>query len=182
MTNRSTGKVILFDSADLIDIVLRADRVASILKVMPSMKEFDDGIESFERHYLGMMGEKAVEKYFNIPPNLRLSPGFDGGVDHVINGWKTQTKLRTYRGQDCDLIFTSLDEFTADIAILTRLESPVAVSILGCISKAKFAKVAKKTDYGHGKSICCTETDLKDVDSLLTISEKMDYQREEVAL
>jgi hypothetical protein len=165
---KPSSNLVQFDALDLADILLRADRIFAIRSVLPSAKEKLYGLTRFEGAYLGQMGEKAVEKFFGIAPHLRLEAGGDGGVDHIINGWQTQTKLSTYQGREPELKFETLEFFSADVAIVVRLLGPVAAEVIGCITKQKFMRVYKVKNYGYGDHFVCSESELSDPNIIVT--------------
>lgn len=170
--SRAGKNIVLLDAFDLSEALLVAERIHAIRSVLKSSKEFNDGVLSFERHYIGALAEIAVAKYFCIKHDHNIVSGGDGGVDMVIGGWKTQVKCRTFNGKKPELIFRSLDYFHADVTIATRLESPVAIEIMGCITKAKFKKTAKTKNYGYGDHYYVDESDLSDVGVLIGQTEQ----------
>ena len=155
--------MVSLDAFDLLEAALVAERIAVIRSVLKSTKEFVDGVSSFERHYIGALGEVAVCKHFGVRHPRAVVSGGDNGVDLVINGWKAQIKCRTYLGKDPEIIFKTLDYFKADVCIATKLESATKIAIVGCISRTRFRKIAEQKNYGYGDHWCVPETALDDV-------------------
>ena len=168
MTGAVANKNMVFLNAfDLAEVLLVAERIHAIRSVAKSSKEFNDGVSSFERHYIGAMAEIAVCKYFNVQHPHDIALGGDGGIDLLLNGWKAQVKCRTFTGKNPELIFRSLDYFKAEVAIATRWASPTSIEMLGCITQRKFMKKVEQKNYGYGEHFCVGEKELTDVDVLL---------------
>ena len=161
--------VVKLDAFDMAEVLFIAERITAIRSVLPSTKEFVNGVSSFERNYIGAMGEVAVCRHFGIPHPHRISAGGDGGSDLLINGWNTQVKCSAYNGKDPELIFRTLEYFKANVAIKTAIETATSVRLVGCISRPTFRKIAEQKNYGYGEHFCVSDSKLEDVSILLEI-------------
>lgn len=143
-----------FDAFDMAHLVLYAERVRCVkdaLKV--ASRKYDSTQSEFELDFIGAMGEYAVCKYFDIPMNREIYIGGDNGVDIDIHGSTCQIKTINPKWNDPDLYFNDESCFSTDVAICTKIISPVKVEIIGCISKRKFMTICFPTNYGHGPRI-----------------------------
>lgn len=161
------GLFVKLDAFDLSEALLIAERRNAIRTVNHSTKQFDDGTGSFERNYLGAIGEVAFAKYFELPPNRFIASGGDGGVDYTMLERTIQVKCGSvFHGNKPDLIFRTRDYFQADIAVLTRVVNPVTVELVGCISKARFLRECQVKNMGHGQHYFIPAAELTHVDRL----------------
>jgi len=107
----------------------------------------------FAIHYAGMLGEVAVGRSINCPIQTGVTFAGDGKVDMVFHGQTIQVKTNM-RFADKVLIFNRLEDFVTDWAILCNIEGASAVAIHGFTSKAKFAKLFFRHDFGYGNRYC----------------------------
>ena len=121
---------------------------------------------------MGLFGELACARYFDVETNLDFTKGGDDGNDLKAWGLKWQIKTSSIR----KLIFNSLDEFTSDAAILVHLISSKKqmfelphFHVLGGISQKRFIKQHYTHDFGYGMRAVC---DLDQLTGLNTIKEK----------
>lgn len=125
------------------------------------------GIGSFERNYLGALGEVAFAQYFGLPSNRFIAAGGDGGVDYTLNGRTIQVKCgSSFHGNKPDMIFRSKDYFQSDIAVLTRVMNLVTIELVGCISRDRFMRDCRTKNMGHGAHYFVAAGDLTHVDRL----------------
>lgn len=103
-------------------------------------------------HQIGIAAEVAVAKYYGVLPSFYLSlKGDKGKSDLIINGQTCEVKCRTQKGYDFALMSSDPSAFTTDLGVLVYQLAPSSYEIHGVISQARFKRVCKIKDYGHGK-------------------------------
>lgn len=109
--------------------------------------------DGLEVHVQGLLGEYAVAKALNILLDIALHLCGDDKRDlHLPDGRSLQVKYRSRKGFDFALLSTDPREFAADIGVLVW-PAVGGCDIVGCISRAKFLRVARIADYGHGERL-----------------------------
>ena len=118
---------------------------------------------------MGLFGELACARYFDVEVNLDFTKAGDDGNDLKAWGLKWQIKTSSIR----KLIFNGIADFKSDAAILVHslsqrqniYEQP-HFHLLGGISKERFIKQHYTHDFGYGMRAVC---DLDDLTPLETI-------------
>ena len=94
----------------------------------------------FHYHQTGVFGEAAAMRA--LGPPLAFCHEADCGTDFLLGNVEVDVKCSTNEPDRSNLIFDSLEEFVADIAILTRIaeksESRVEVEVIGWTTQAEF--------------------------------------------
>jgi len=118
---------------------------------------------------MGLFGELACARYFDVETNLDFTKGGDDGNDLKAWGLRWQIKTSSIR----KLIFNGIEDFKSDAAILVHslsqrqniYEQP-HFHLLGGISKERFIKQHHTHDFGYGMRAVC---DLNELTPLETI-------------
>lgn len=133
---------------------------------IPSNK-IDDSQTDNEIRFTGIMAEYAVCKKLNVPFNTEIHPDGDHGIDQQVAGKSFDVKFTSNR--EGDLIFNSMKNFRADIAILcTRGYDEFQIAILGVISRDKFCRKSQTKDFGHGQRVFVPQSELYPFVAFLT--------------
>jgi hypothetical protein len=115
----------------------------------------------FAIHYTGMLGEIAVGKAIGVNVRTDLTFAGDGFVDMFYDKQSIQVKTSTHAYLKPDqvryLIFTTLEEFSTDWAVLCSVKSPALVVIHGFVSRKKFMVKQTKQNFGYGDRFCLDE-------------------------
>lgn len=135
----------------------------------------------FAIHYAGMLGEIAVGKALGITPSTHITFGGDGNVDMSVLGQSIQIKTSTHKTTPPPryLIFNSAEDFSTDWAISCSIQSVCVVRIHGFISKKKFLKNLKTTDFGYGERFCVDECHLSSIEKFKQAAEKFSEMNSE---
>lgn len=132
-------------------------------------RRITQSMSSWEIDFLGLLGEVAVAKYFELEVDKNHYPdGGDGGSDFSINGKRVDVKY-TNRIYEPILMFPNINKFRSDIAILTHqveYHCRHKVGIAGWIDKKHFDRIKKTTDFGYGDTIYVTDSKLFNIEKL----------------
>lgn len=112
----------------------------------------------------GLQGEWAVASLLGVQLDERSLLHGDGGTDLIYKGKRIQVKHNRHQGGD--LYFNTLEDFDADIAVLTIPGGENAVRIVGWISKEDFLARYHLTDYGYGSRVAVGQSHLRRFDAL----------------
>ena len=122
----------------------------------------------FAIHYTGMLGEVAVGKALGVNVRTDLTFGGDGFIDMVYDDQTIQIKTSTHAYLKPDqvryLIFTNLEEFSTDWAVLCSVKSPALIAIHGFVSRKKFMAKHEKQNFGYGDRFCLDEKHLAPIE------------------
>ena len=120
-----------------------------------------DSATNFEIHLIGLIGEFAVSKHFNIKVDASVSlSGDDKITDLTVDGVRVQVKTRLPQKPPLYLYFNDLSLFRADRAVCTCLTGPATVHILGWIDRERFAAKARELNFGYGKRVGVPQQEL----------------------
>jgi len=108
-------------------------------------KEVMGGLSREEQNVIGFKAEFAVARAFGLHPPV-MSIISDYGVDLWWNDIAIDVKSTT---KDY-LIFDTLKQFKADVAILTSPVEDSAVDIIGWVSRDQFLAEHGTKDFGYG--------------------------------
>ena len=126
------------------------------------------GQGDFAIHYTGMLGEVAVGKALGINVRTDLTFAGDGFIDMIYDDQTIQVKTSTHAYLKPDqvryLIFTTLEEFSTDWAILCSVKSPALIAIHGFVSRKKFMAKYEKQNFGYGDRFCLDEKHLAPIE------------------
>jgi len=115
----------------------------------------------FAIHYTGMLGEVAVGKALGVNARTDLTFAGDGYVDMFYDDQSIQVKTSTHAYLKPDqtryLIFTTLEEFSTDWAVLCSVKAPALVVIHGFVSRKKFMVNQVTQNFGYGDRFCLDE-------------------------
>jgi hypothetical protein len=116
-------------------------------------KKFDKGNTSYSVNLLGRLGEVAVSKVLRVPTDDAITPGGDGGYDLETPTKRIQVKTSTLP----QLIFNSLELFTADVAVLVHFTGDKVLphvdgvyDVMGWVDRQTFFDNYYNHDYGYG--------------------------------
>jgi len=99
----------------------------------------DPNQSTFSIHFFGIMGEIAVAKMLGVDINWEITLGGDGGVaDVVYRGVNIQVKTNMGKNREIWLYFRELEDFKADIAVLTMPLDVDKMKVLGWITQNEF--------------------------------------------
>ena len=106
--------------------------------------------------YMGMIGEYAFCKHFNVFPDLAAAPR-SGSCDCTYNGIRIDIKttdLETGR-----LLATTKENFDVDRYVLAIAQGQT-ITFAGWADRAELIKEENITDLGHGKAYALTQEQL----------------------
>ena len=104
--------------------------------------------------YLGIRGELAVAKAFDLPFDPFRGMGVDNGIDLFWNGVSIDVKATPY--MNGKLLFQSVNKFVAELAVLTIEVKEDLYRIPGWINKEGF----KKNNGPFLSGVAVTQEDL----------------------
>ena len=107
----------------------------------------------------GMAGEWAVSKVLDVPVNLELHPGGDAGWDFEYKSTKIDVKTTRSRY----LMFKTLANFKADLAVFARYLNEYQVELVGAITRTEFVAVHQLKNFGYGDNCVVDPLLLNDV-------------------
>ncbi len=107
----------------------------------------------------GMAGEWAVGKVLNTPVNLDLHFGGDQGWDFEYKGLKVDVKTSKAKY----LLFRTLNDFKADLAVFARYLNDYQIELVGAITRSDFVALHKIRNFGYGDNCVVDPLLLNDV-------------------
>lgn len=127
-------------------------------------KKVDQKRLDIELVYEGLLGEWAVAKALELSMNLEIYLCGDGGRDFTYYGYTMDVKTT----QAKYLLFKSMKDFTADIAVLVKRLDLQTLDIEGIISRKKFAQIHEMKNFGYAYTCAVSPEKLSPIEEFKT--------------
>tara|TARA_R110002126_G_C10303369_1_gene487258 strand:- start:311 stop:802 length:492 start_codon:yes stop_codon:yes gene_type:complete len=158
------------DPFDLVEIAIGAARRSAVKEALHTRSnKFTSDRSEFELHYIGFIGEFVVAKALGVSTDRSVKIGSDNGVDLMFRDASIQVKAFTYTAGDPDLLFNSLTEFKADLAVGVQILSPVRTKIMGWMSREDFVTKHRVSNYGYGDRVVVGQKQLSPISALIDL-------------
>ena len=104
-------------------------------------------LPSNDAYLIGIMGEVALAKYLEIPPQLEVrETGYDEGYDLVVDQWTVQVKSTTrHNGNLLIVVRTGLQAHLASLTIVNRHTN--IVTLAGWIDAERHQQLSYQTQF-----------------------------------
>lgn len=126
------------------------------------------GQAPFHYHRTGVIGEAAAMRSLGLP--LAFCHESDCGTDFLLGNVEVDVKCSNGKPERSNLIFDSFDQFSADIAILTRIAEDNAVllqvEVIGWITKDDFKLKAELVSIRDDKKPLLQRSLLRSIQEL----------------
>jgi len=125
--------------------------------------------KGFKLDFFGLLGEFAVSKIFNIEIDKEIYLGGDKGYDLLIHGKKIDVKTTTVQNVNKTSLIVKPSihcRKTSHFYVLCRINDPLQIEILGCMSWGKFDKQKKIRDFGTSEAYCVPANELSKIQML----------------
>lgn len=150
LKQQSRARIVTLDELEIEVLMELARRRCLPKRKLGIAKGFDDVRHGdVEGDFVGICGEYAVAKLYNVAFDTAIHYHGDNGVDLTVAGKTIQVKSTFYpRGR---LLYNMEDDFITDYAILTlkTSEEPI-VEIVGWTDKETFNKIHRVQNMGYG--------------------------------
>ena len=160
--------VITLSRRELVDIVILAcERHISKKDIGSPYNRRDNSSTGIKDDAVGLIGEAAVAQYLTVPFNADILNRGDGGIDLVFRGYTIDVKTTPRR--DGRLVFNTLAEFEANLAVLVTVDEEWNCTLAGVISQLGFKREHYEKDLGFGLKVMVDQSALYNVSRLLTL-------------
>jgi hypothetical protein len=122
-------------------------------------------LDNVTMHLIGLLGERAISRLLSLEIDQHDGLSGDRGKDFALHG--TRIEVKTRQGL---LVFKSLEEFAADIAVLV-IHKPGCieeVSVQGWIPRREFLAGHFIANWGYGDRPCIQPSALHPISTLKT--------------